>query len=112
MLMKRVHFLTIAVLLASIFSLPTRVATAQFKTTLEGHTDIVWSVAFSPNGQTLASGSQDRTIRLWNSNNGNLKRTLTGHRDAVNSVGISLNGTLTQLMGAQSLSGGSPHHIR
>ena len=72
--------------------MPARVATAQLKTTLEGHTDLVWSVAFSPNGQTLASGSQDRTIRLWNPNNGNLKRTLTGHRDAVNSVAFSPDG--------------------
>ena len=90
--MKKIQFLTCTLLLTSIFFLPTKVATAQLKTILEGHTDLVWSVAFSPNGQTLASGSQDRTIRLWNPNNGNLKRTLTGHRDAVNSVAFSPDG--------------------
>ncbi len=90
--MKKIQFLTCTLLLTSIFFLPTKVATAQLKSTLEGHTDLVWSVAFSPNGQTLASGSQDRTIRLWNPNNGNLKRTLTGHRDAVNSVAFSPDG--------------------
>ena len=92
MLMKKVQFLTFALLLTSVLLLPIRTTTAQLKATLEGHTDIVWSVAFSPNGQTLASGSQDRTIRLWDLNNGNLKRTLTGHRDAVNSIAFSPDG--------------------
>ena len=34
-------------------------------TSLEGHTDYVVSVAFNPDGQILASGSADNTIRLW-----------------------------------------------
>ena len=33
---------------------------------LTGHTDAVFSVAFSPDGHTLASGSGDHTVRLWN----------------------------------------------
>jgi WD40 repeat protein len=33
--------------------------------TLAGHTDLVSSVAWSPDGKTLASGSLDQTIRLW-----------------------------------------------
>ena len=90
--MKKLQFLTFTLLLVFAVFLPMKLATAQLTTTLEGHTDLVWSVAFSPNGQTLASGSQDRTIRLWNPNNGNLKRTLTGHRDAVNSVAFSPDG--------------------
>ena len=90
--MKKIQFLTFTLLLTSVLLLPIRIAAAQLKATLEGHTDLVWSVAFSPNGQTLASGSQDRTIRLWNPNNGNLVRTLTGHRDAVNSVAFSPDG--------------------
>ena len=41
------------------------VATGQHKENLTGHTGNVNSVAFSPDGQTLASGSSDNTIRLW-----------------------------------------------
>ena len=32
---------------------------------LQGHTNYVWSLAFSPDGTTLLSGSGDRTVRLW-----------------------------------------------
>ena len=92
--MKKIQFIIFTLLLVFICLLPTRVATAQLKATLEGHTDLVWSVAFSPNGQTLASGSQDRTIRLWNPNTGKLKGALEGHRDAVNSVAFSPNGQI------------------
>ena len=50
-----------------------------------------WSVAFSPNGEFLASGSYDRRIILWNPKNGQLLRTLTGHDNDVRSVAFSPN---------------------
>jgi len=44
---------------------------------LKGHTDIIHSIAFSPDSRILASGSIDKTIRLWDVNTGQQKRTLT-----------------------------------
>ncbi|MDB9450641.1 protein kinase domain-containing protein [Dolichospermum circinale] len=60
--------------------------------TLTGHSSLVWSVAYSPDGQTLASGSFDKTIKLWNIKTGNLLQTLEGHSDSVDSVAYSPNG--------------------
>lgn len=40
--------------------------------TLEGHTGIIWDVAFSPNGQLLASVSSDGTLKVWDWRNKNV----------------------------------------
>ena len=60
--------------------------------TLTGDPAEVYSVAFSPDGQTLASGSDDRIIRLWDVRTGAHLRTFTGHTDEVNSVAFSPDG--------------------
>ncbi len=49
--------------------------TGQHKQTLTGHTDDIFSIAFSPDSRTLASGSKDKTIRLWDVSTGQHKQT-------------------------------------
>jgi WD40 repeat protein len=58
------------------------------------HTERVLCVAFSPDGGTLASGSRDKTIRLWDATTDQHKATLTGHTDRVNSVAYSVDGNM------------------
>ena len=70
----------------------------------QGRPDIVWihaghgshvnSVAFSPNGTLLATGSDDTTIKLWRVSDGAFVRTLAGHTSSVNSIAFSPDGTL------------------
>ncbi|HAZ46299.1 MAG TPA: hypothetical protein DDW76_03870 [Cyanobacteria bacterium UBA11369] len=60
--------------------------------TLTGHSDTVESVAISPDGKTLASGSLDHSIRLWSLATGELLNTLTGHSSVVLSLAFSPDG--------------------
>jgi WD40 repeat protein len=51
-------------------------------------------VAFSPDGRLLASGSDDKTIKLWDVASGREVRTLSGHTSWVRSVAFSPDGRL------------------
>ncbi|KAF5716702.1 G-protein beta WD-40 repeat-containing protein [Fusarium mundagurra] len=62
--------------------------------TLEAHTDWVSFVVFSKDGTLIASGSSDRTIKIWNVATGKEEQTLEGHTASVNSVVFSKDGTL------------------
>ena len=68
------------------------VATSTEKTTLRGHTSMVYSVSFSPDGTTLASGSWDNTVVLWDVATSTEKTILRGHTARVNSVSFSPDG--------------------
>jgi len=52
--------------------------TGQKAFTLHGHTDEVTSLSFSSDSQFLASGSRDRTVRIWGAENGGTEKVLTG----------------------------------
>jgi hypothetical protein len=57
------------------------------------HTDLVTSVAFSPDGKRIVSGSADRTVHLWDATTGKpIGQPLTGHTDVVISVAFSPDG--------------------
>ena len=65
--------------------------------TLSGHTSWVWSVAFSPNGHTVTSGSEDGTVRLWDVSNLGVQQSavsvqqsaISGQRSAVSFLAFS-----------------------
>ena len=62
-------------------------------TTLEGHSSYVPSVAFSSDGRTLASGSWDSTIVLWDMDTRERMAVLEGHTHGVTSVAFSSDGS-------------------
>src|SRR5437763_7085045 len=59
-----------------------------------GHTAPIKALAFSPDGSTLASGSEDCTIKLWDPQTGELKQTLIGPQGEVNALAYSPDGKI------------------
>ncbi|MFN0216593.1 MAG: WD40 repeat domain-containing protein [Saprospiraceae bacterium] len=66
----------------------------QFSKVLLAHTEGVYSVAFSPDAKLLASGSSDKTVKLWQMPKGKLEKSLKGHASDVRAVSFSPDGKL------------------
>lgn len=62
--------------------------------TLRGHKGWVICVAFAPDGRTLATGGEDRTVRVWDLSTGKERAILTGHTDNVEAVAFSPDSSL------------------
>ena len=62
--------------------------------TLKGHTGSIWTMAFSLDGQLVASGSSDATVGLWDAKTGAARHTLKGHTGSVLTVAFSPDGQL------------------
>jgi WD40 repeat protein/Tfp pilus assembly protein PilF/V8-like Glu-specific endopeptidase len=69
-----------------------RLSDGQNLSYLNGHRGIVTSLVMSPDGQTLVSGSSDKTIKVWQLSDGKLLHSIQAHRATVNSVVISPDG--------------------
>jgi WD40 repeat protein len=60
---------------------------------LGGHSGLIWSIAWAPNGQLLASASDDGTVRIWDARKYTVPNILRAHSDMVLSVGWSPDGS-------------------
>lgn len=68
------------------------VQTLKAQTVLTGHTDAIFALAFTPDGQQLASGSADQTIRLWDVTTGSLTAILHSHQGAIYTLAFDQTG--------------------
>jgi roadblock/LC7 domain-containing protein len=68
------------------------VATGKERLTLRRHSDVIASVAFAPDGQTVVTGGGDALVKLWDANTGEERSSLLGHSGRVTAVAFSPDG--------------------
>jgi hypothetical protein len=73
---------------------PAMASTPRQVLVLEAHHDVIQDLAFAPDGQTLATASYDRLVKLWDVRQGKHLRTLKDHSDSVYGVAFSPDGRL------------------
>ena len=71
---------------------PGKISAGRLVRSLEGHTKIVWDVAYSPDGRRLASASFDHKVEFWDPTTGQQALTLHGHTNTVPGVAFSPDG--------------------
>ena len=85
-------FLSLISSLLPSVTLPGAWEKVKLRRTLSGHTEAVSSIAIAPDGETLVSASEDKTIKLWSLRTGKLLNTLTGHTNRISDLAISPDG--------------------
>jgi len=83
-------------LTTTVITTPSKSQTHNWKCihTLTGHTNLIYSVAFSPDEDILASSSDDNSIKLWQVKNWQEICTITGHTNSVYSIAFSPDGKI------------------
>src|SRR6266700_3194398 len=71
--------------------------------TLNGHSNSVCAVTFSPDGKQVVSGAADDDIRFWDVESGRCQRTIHGHSDWIHSVAMSSDGRFVATAGRDKL---------
>jgi len=69
------------------------VATGETTHVLQGHSDVVTRMAFSPDGKWLATASRDAEVRLWDVNTAETVHILEGHKDSIGGLEFSPDGS-------------------
>ena len=95
--LTRREFLAVTALLSALLSgcaSLSKMSGADSCKDIKAHNSFVLSISFNPDGKLLASGSYDKTIKLWEVPSGKLIKTLEGHEADVKSVSFSPDGKL------------------